>query len=272
MTVYFDKSYARGFGTYPLKGAALHDAISIALSAGYRAIDTAQMYENEQDVGEALTASDVPREELLITTKIHPDYYNTTDFLPSLERSLSALRLDKLDVVLLHWPPIGGDIQLSLQLLAEAKKKGLTRHIGVSNYTSSMMRRAQQIISEPIIVNQVEFHPLLDQSALLAASAETGIQLASYCSVARGEVLKFPLLAKIGGKYNKSSVQVALRWILQKGVAINTMSTKEDNIRANFDIADFALDETDMVHIDALNQINYRVVYEGVVPWVPKWD
>ncbi|GLU29829.1 aldo/keto reductase [Brucella sp. NBRC 12950] len=272
MEVYFDKTYARGFGTYPLKGSDLQQAVSHALHTGYRAFDTAQMYENEHDLGVALAVSGIDRGDLLITTKVHPDHYKRDDFFRSLERSLSSLRLDQLDVVLLHWPPIGGEIAPSLRLLAEAKKQGLTKHIGVSNFTSTMLRQAKQIIDERIVVNQVEFHPLLDQSSLLNASRETGIRLASYCSVARGEILKYPLLAEIGKKYGKSPVQVALRWILQKGVSINTMSTNPDNIKANFDIENFVLNEAEMDSIDCLNRANYRIVYKGIVPWVPEWD
>lgn len=271
-SVYFTKTYQRSFGTWPLRGQDCHDAIAAAIDVGYRAFDTAQMYGNEVEVGEALKRSGVPRDELLITTKVHPDSYSADKFLPSVEASLKALDVDKVDVLLLHWPPIGGDVVGPVKLLSEARARGLTTDIGVSNFTIAMMKTARQTIDDPIATNQVEFHPLLDQSKLLAATAETGIPLASYCSVARGAVFKEPAFAEIGAGYGKSAAQVVLRWILQKGVSINTMSTKPDNIRANFDVMDFTLSSVDMARIDAISRTNDRIVTSAVVPWAPDWD
>lgn len=270
--IYFQKTHQRAFGTYPLTQSELADALSIAIDAGYRAIDTAQMYENEADVGEALKRIDVPREDLLITTKVHPDYFTEEAFMPSVETSLRALGIDQADVLLLHWPPMDGDIAPSLTLLEQAQKNGLARHIGVSNYTAQMMRDATKIIETPLVINQVEFHPLLNQDVLLAAAVETGIPLSSYCSVARGEVFKHGLFSELGEIYEKSAAQVVLRWILQKGVPITTMSTKSTNINANFDVMDFSLSNVDMARIDALGATNYRIVDESLVPWAPKWD
>jgi 2,5-diketo-D-gluconate reductase B len=135
-----------------------------------------------------------------------------------------------------------------------------------------MMREARGAATIPIAANQVEFHPLLDQSKLLAAATETGIPLASYCSVARGEIFKYPLFAEIGVDYGKSAAQVALRWILQTGVSINTMSTKPENIAANFDVMDFTLSSVDMDRIDAMTKTGFRVVDARNVPWAPDWD
>lgn len=205
-------------------------------------------------------------------TKAHPDNYSEAAFLPSVERSLAELRVDFVDLLLLHWPPIGGDIAEPVRLLAQARERGLARNIGVSNFNAAMMRRLGQLTDAPIATNQVEFHPLLDQSILLAAAAETGIPLASYCSVARGEVFKHPLFAEIGAAYGKSAAQVVLRWILQKGVSINTMSTKPENIRANFDVMDFTLSSVDMARIEAMTRTGFRIVGQDLVPWAPEWD
>ena len=123
-----------------------------------------------------------------------------------------------------------------------------------------------------LVTNQVEFHPLIDQRKLLAAASETGIPLSSYASIARGEVFKHGLFAEIGANYGKSAVQVVLRWILQKGVSLNTMSTKPDNICANFDIMDFTLSSIDMARIEALTHTNYRIVGRDLVPYAPEWD
>jgi len=270
--IYFQKTYQRGFGTYPLKGAELRAAIESAMQAGYRAFDSAQMYGNEADVGWALAGAKVPRSDLCITTKVHPDNFSSERFLPSVHASLKALRLDRVDALLLHWPPVGGDVAPSLRLLEKAHSEGLTRFIGVSNYTASMMRAARKTISTPLITNQVEFHPLLDQSPLLKAAAETGIALSSYCSVARGEVFKHAIFAEIAGDYGRQPAQIVLRWILQKGVSINTMSTKPANIAANFDVMDFTLSSVDMARIDAMTSTGYRIINKGLLPWVPAWD
>lgn len=272
MNVYFQKSNQRAFGTFPLKGDAARQAIQTAVEVGYRAFDTAQMYGNEAETGETLKATGIARDELCITTKVHPDNFAEDRFIASVEQSLTALQVDQVDVLLLHWPPIGGDIAPPLRLLQQAYDKGLAKNIGVSNYTVAMMRDAVSIIDAPIVTNQVEFHPLLNQDVLLKGANEAGIPLSSYCSVARGEVFKHPAFEKIGKGYGKSAAQVVLRWIVQKGVSINTMSTKPANIRANFDIMDFTLSNVDMARIEKLTHTGYRIVTKDLVPWAPDWD
>jgi len=272
MSVYEVGVFQRGFGTFPLRGGVLTQAIRDAIEVGYRAFDTAQWYGNEADLGAALTNAGVPRDEVLITTKVHPDNMATELFLPSVEKSLSDLRADVIDVLLLHWPPNNGPVEPSLELLQEAHRRGYARHVGVSNYTTAMMRKSLTVMDEPLAVNQVEFHPLLDQATVLAASAETGIPLASYCSLARGEIFKYPVLGEIGERCGKTPAQVALRWILQKGVALNTMSTRKENIQANFDILDFQLTPDEMRKIETLASANFRISNITVVPYAPTWD
>ncbi len=272
MTIYFERNFQRGFGTYPLMGDELMSAVTAAVEVGYRAFDTAQMYGNEADTGVALTATGLPRDEFCITTKVHPDNFGEDRFLASVERSLAALRVDQVDVLLLHWPPIGGNVAPSLRLLQQALDRGLTRNIGVSNYTVAMMNEAVAVVDAPIVTNQVEFHPLLDQSRLLSGACGAGVPLSSYCSVARGRVLESPELVEIGASYGKSAVQVALRWIVQKGVSVNVMSSNPANIRANFDIADFCLNCVDMERIERISKRNYRIVQANISPWAPDWD
>jgi 2,5-diketo-D-gluconate reductase B len=271
-SVYFEKGFERGFGTFPLKGDDCTRAVAAALEVGYRAFDTAQMYENEAEVGAALAASGLPRDQLLVTTKVKPGNFGEADFLPSVERSLEALRLDRIDVLLLHWPPEGGDIAPSLRLLSEARARGLTTHVGVSNYTVAMLRACRDIIADPIAINQVEFHPLLNQTRLLAGASEASVPLAAYCAVARGRVIENATLQEIGAAYGKSAAQIAQRWILQKGVTVNAMSTKPANIRANFEIMDFTLSSVDMARIDSLGSADGRIVTSAIVPWAPDWD
>ena len=272
MNVYFQKTHQRAFGTFPLTGDEARQAIQTAAEVGYRAFDTAQMYGNEADTGDALKATGIARGDLCITTKVHPDNFGEDRFIASVKQSLKDLEVDYVDVLLLHWPPIGSDIAPSLKLLQQAYDKGLTKNIGVSNYTIAMMRDAVSIVDAPIVTNQVEFHPLLNQDKLLAGANEAGIPLSSYCSVARGEVFKHPEFEKIGEGYGKSAAQVVLRWIIQKGVSINTMSTKPANIRANFDIMDFTLSSVDMERIEKLTHTGYRIVGQDLVPWAPDWD
>ena len=272
MNIYFQKTHQRSFGTFPLRGDDCTDAILLAAEVGYRAFDTAQMYGNEAETGAALVQTGIAREDLCITTKVENDNFEESRFLSSVEASLKALQTDYVDVLLLHWPPADFQIDAPLKLLEAAHTRGLTRNIGVSNYTAEMMRDAVKIVEAPIVTNQVEFHPLLNQDILLAAATETGIPLSSYSSVARGEVFKYPEFKEIGAPYGKSAAQVVLRWILQKGVSINTMSTKRANLAANFDVMDFTLSSVDMARIDALTHTNYRIVSKDLVPWAPDFD
>lgn len=264
--------FQRIFGTYPLKGDELQQAVAAALDCGYRAFDTAQAYGNEADLGAALAAGAVPRSELCIITKVKVDNFTAEAFLPSVKQSLTDLRLSDVDALLLHWPTPGGAIEEALDLLQEAHAAGLAKTIGISNFTTAQMRVAKARVSVPLVTNQVEFHPLLDQSKLLAAAAETGIPLSAYCSVARGEVFKHPIFAELGAAYGRSAAQVVLRWILQKGVAVTCMSTKPANIKANFDIMDFTLSDADMARIDAMGAINHRIVNRSRIPYAPDFD
>ncbi len=272
MSVYFQKTYQRAFGTFPLRGDELRGATLAAVEAGWRAFDTAQWYGNEAVLGQALRDAGLPRDDMCITTKVKPDNLSEELFLPSVEQSLKNLQVERVDVLLLHWPPADGDVSLSLELLQRAYDKGMAANVGVSNYTARMMREARAALDAPIAANQVEFHPLLNQDRLLAAAVETGIPLTSYCSVARGEALRRPVLSEIGEAHGKSAAQAALRWILQKGVGLTVMSTKPANIRANFDIMDFTLSSEEMARIDALTAENHRIVGKAAVPFAPDFD
>jgi 2,5-diketo-D-gluconate reductase B len=272
LTIYFERTFQRSFGTWPLRGAVLADAMQAALAVGYRSFDTAQGYGNEAEVGAVLAESGVPRGELCMTTKVRPENFGADRFIRSVEQSLTDLAVDQVDVLLLHWPPVGGDVVPGLRLLSEAYKRGLARNVGVSNYTVAMLKQAVAVVEAPIVTNQVEYHPLLDQSRLMAGAVALGVPLASYCSVARGEVFKYPVFAEIGAGYGKSAAQVVLRWILQKGVSLNTMSTNPVNIAANFDIMDFSLSAVDMARIDALTATGLRLIGKEQVANAPDWD
>ncbi len=270
--MYFQTGNERAFGTFPLKGTELETALESALDVGYRAIDTAQMYANEVDVGKVLARSDFNRSDVWITSKVPTSEFSAEAFIPSVEQSLKELQISALDVLLVHWPPGDDDVRPSLDWLQQAQQQGLAQHIGVSNYTPKQMRIAKAHCSSPLVINQVEFHPLLDQSLLLKTAKETGISLASYCSVARGKVFEFPLFDDIAKAHDVSAAQVVLRWILQQGVSINPMSTKRANQAANFDVLGFDLSDAEMVSIRALTTTGYRICNEDLVPWAPTWN
>lgn len=271
MSILFEGVNQRGFGTFPLKGGEARDAIAAAIETGYRAFDTAQMYGNEADVGAALEQSGVPRGKLCITTKVHPDHFTDDRFLPSVERSIRDLGGDPPDLLLLHWPTVGGDVTPSLRLLQAALDRGMAQNIGISNYTIAQMETAAAVLDAPISTNQIEMHPLIDQTRLTSAASRLGIPLSAYCSIARGKVFDFPELAEIGASHCKSAAQVAVRWLLQKGVSPITMSTKPANIRANFDVMDFTLSNVDLARIDLLAAcVHHRIT--ASVPWAPDWD
>ena len=272
MNVYFRNTHQRGFGTFPIRGDEGRAAILTAAEVGYGRSTPRRCTATRPTPAKRCRRRGVPRDELCITTKVHPENYGEDRFIASVEQSLRDLRVDCVDVLLLHWPPVGGDIAPSLKLLQKALDAGLTHNIGVSNYTVAMMRAAVSIVDAPLVTNQVEFHPLLNQDRLLAGAGECGIPLSAYCSVARGEVFRHPELAAIGEGYGKSAGQVVLRWIIQKGVSAITMSTNPANIRANFDIMDFTLSSVDMARIEKLTHTGYRIVDKNVSPWAPDWD
>lgn len=270
---YMQKNYNRSFGTWPLQGDDLKSALGVAINAGYRAIDTAQMYQNEDVVGDFIADCGIARDDLFITTKVLPDNYSPEKFIPSVKESLQKLGVDTVDSLLLHWPVIDdGDNTVPLQLLEESHKQGLTKHIGVSNYNSTMLQQAVDTIDTPIACNQVEFHPLLNQDKLLSAANKLGIPLTAYCPVARGEVFKYDLFTTIGDAIGKTAGQVVLKWILQKGVTLQVMSTNPVNIAANYALDGWELSDDQMAQIDALTQTNYRIVNISLVPWCPTWD
>ena len=272
MSFYFVNGFERTFGTFPLRGETLRRSVLSALAVGYRSFDTAQMYDNEADLGSAIEEAGTDREDICITTKVMRANNSPDRFLPSVEESLRKLKTDYVDVLLLHWPDQFGENSLALEFLQRAMDKGYARNIGLSNYTIAMMEDAVLRLDAPVATNQVEFHPLLDTTKLLDAANRLGIPLSSYCSLARGEAVKDSVLQGMGRRYRRTAAQICLRWILQKGVSLNTMSTSRRNQANNFNIMDFALAGPDMVAIDACMKRNLRLVDRSVLPTAPEWD
>ena len=263
---------ALGFGTWRLSGDTCRSMVGRAFEIGYRHIDTAQMYDNEAEVGAALRASDLPREEVFLTTKISPDDFAKDRFKDSLRQRLDLLRQDHVDLLLLHWPNRTVPIQETMEAMNEAVADGHTRHIGVSNFTVPMVEAAQTVSQAQLATNQVEYHPYLAQDTLLTWMRAKYISLTAYCPLARGKVADDPLLQKIGEAHGKTPSQVALRWLVQQPEVIAIPRTSNPaRAKENFEVFDFILSEDEMTAIKALGTKEGRLVQmSNVAP--DEWD
>lgn len=261
-----------GVGTFRLTGQTVIDSVRNALDLGYRAVDTAQIYGNEAQVGQAIAESGVARSDLFVTTKIWTDNYARAKLVPSLRESLEKLRTDYVDLTLIHWPAPGQKVPLPeyMAALAEAKALGLTRRIGISNFNIELTRQAIAVVGEgEIATNQIELSPYLQNRKLAAFLQEQGIAVTSYMTLAYGKVLKDPVLARIAQKHGATVAQVALGWALQLGYAVIPSSTKRENLASNLQALQLRLDEEDMAQIAALERNGREVDPEGLAP---DWD
>ncbi len=263
---------AFGLGTFRLKGQTVIDSVRNALDVGYRAIDTAQIYENEAEVGQAIAESGVARDELFITTKIWIANFHHDALLDSLRESLRKLRTDHVELTLIHWPSPKDAVPMAeyLGALAEAKSQGLTRQIGISNFTIAQTRQAIEILGAgAIATNQIEVHPYLQNRALIAFLKDQGIHVTAYMSLAYGEVLKDPIIQAIAERHQATPAQVALAWALQQGFAVIPSSTKRDNLAGNLLAADLRLSDEDMAQIATLDRGHRLANPEAIAP---AWD
>lgn len=261
-----------GVGTFRLTGQAAVDSVRNALELGYRAVDTAQIYGNEADVGQALADSGVKRGELFVTTKIWTANYAADKLVPSLRDSLAKLRTDYVDLTLIHWPAPGNGVSLPefMGALAEAKARGLTRQIGISNFNIELTRQAVEVVGKgEIATNQIELSPYLQNRKLTAFLKEQGIAVTSYMTLAYGKVLKDPVLARIADKHQATVAQVALAWALQLGYAVIPSSTRRENLASNLLARGLKLDADDMTAIAALERNGREVSPDGLAP---AWD
>lgn len=260
---------ALGFGTFQLTAENTRPAVFAALETGYRHIDTAQAYANEEHVGAALAESKVPRNEIFLTTKLDRPNHRYADAKRSLHESVSKLRTEYVDLFLIHWPSADVPLAETMRALNELQAEGLARHIGVSNFPLAAIAQARALALTPIFCNQVEYHALLSQHVLLGDARSHGSMLTAYSPLGRGKVIAEPALAEIGKKYGKSAAQIALRWLLQQPhVSTIPRSATPERIRANFEVFDFELSEADMQRIWDLPK-DRRIVQP---PWAPQWD
>lgn len=244
---------ALGFGTYRLAEDEARRMVEDALSVGYRHVDTAQMYRNEAGVGRGIRGSGVDRDEVFLTTKVWPDNFRRDDLLDSLQESLSKLGLCHVDLVLLHWPSQSVPLEETISALNEARERGYTRHIGVSNFDPKLLSQAAELSDDPLVNNQVEYHPFRDQSPVLAAARELGSSVTAYSPLDKGRVSGDKTLREIGGAHGKDEGQVALRWLVQQERVIAIPKTASpERCRSNFEIFDFELSADEMDSISAL--------------------
>jgi 2,5-diketo-D-gluconate reductase B len=248
-----------GFGTGAMTGGMSAEAVAAALRTGYRHIDTARKYGTENEVGEAMRASGIPRNDIFLTTKVSHENLRAGDFARSVDESLAALKVDYVDLLLVHWPNPQIALEETMPALAKAKRQGLTRHIGVANFNIALLDRAVALCPEPLVALQAEYHPYLDQSKLLAAVRRHKLAFIAYCPLARGRLFGDPVLDEIAEKRGRSVAQVALRWLLQQDVVAIPFSSKPERIADNFDVFDFALSDDDMNRLAALKRPEGRV-------------
>lgn len=263
---------AFGLGTFRLQGQTVIDSVRTALELGYRAIDTAQIYGNEAEVGRAIAAAGVPRAELFLTTKIWTENLGRDRLAASLEESLARLGTDYLDLVLIHWPSPNDAVPLeeSLEALLDAQARGLTRQIGVSNFTVALLEQAVAAIGvQRIATNQVELSPYLQNRKLAEFARRRGIHLTSYMTLAYGKVLGDPVLAEIAARHRATPAQVALAWALQLGYAVIPSSTRRENLASNLLARDLELDRDELARIAALDRGERQVSPAGLAP---AWD
>lgn len=263
---------ALGFGTFELDGKTVLRMVPEVLEMGYRHIDTAQIYDNEAEVGRAIESSGIDRRELFVTTKVWVDRYEPDDLIASAGESLARLRLDYVDLLLLHWPVFGdAGMVPALDGLMRARQDGLTRQIGVSNFNIEQLEQAVAYCGEgALATNQVEYHVYLAQTRLRRVMARHGIVLTAYMPLAKGRVVDDPVLEQIGARYGRSAAQVALRWLVEQDkVSAIPASSSPEHARANIRIFDFSLDEDDRAAIARLPKDTRICTPAGLSP---AWD
>ena len=244
---------ALGFGTWRLRGNTCRDMVSLALDSGYRHIDTAAIYGNEVEVGRGIANSSVPRGDIFLTTKVWSSNLEPRSLEGSAEDSLARLGTDYVDLLLIHWPSPSLPLADTLGAMQDLQAAGKVRHIGVSNFTVSLMREVVEQLQVPIVANQVEYHPYLSQNRVLAYCRKAGITLTAYCPLAEGQAATDPKLRHIGAKYGRSAAEIALRWLLQQEmVSAIPMTTNPDHCRSNLSVFDFTLDVEDLETIAGL--------------------
>ena len=260
-----------GLGTWDVRGRNCVSQVAQALKIGYRHVDTAQAYENETEVGEGIRTSGVKRDAIFLTTKVWHTNFRADELERSVEASLAKLKLPYVDLLLLHWPNPSVPLKETIGALCKMKTRGLARHVGISNFTVKLVDEAVRLSSEPIVNNQIELHPYLDASKVIAACKRHGISVTAYSPIARGRAHGDIVLEKIGKarKHAKTAAQVSLRYLVQQGFIVIPRTNNPERLKENAAIFDFELTKAEMDEIRALASAKGRVVS---VSWAPDWD
>jgi 2,5-diketo-D-gluconate reductase B len=249
-----------GLGTWDLRGKSCARMVEEALRLGYRHIDTAAMYRNEEEVGEGLRASGIPRDEVFVTTKVWSSNLRARDFERSARESLDNLQLDQVDLLLIHWPNSSVPLKETVGALCKMKREGVARHVGVSNFDTALIQEAVKYSTEPLVNNQIELHPHLDQSKTIAASRRAGMSVTAYSPIARGRVKGDALLSRVGKVHRKTAAQVCLRFLVQQDIIVIPKTSRAERLKENAAIFDFALTPAEMKEIAALASPHGRIV------------
>lgn len=261
---------AIAIGTWQSTDDAGMRAVEEALRSGYRHIDTATAYGNEKQVAEGIRASEVARDQIFVTTKVWRENMSRDAVLRSAEDSVKRLDVGAVDLLLLHWPVTDVPLAESLAGLVAAKRAGLTRHIGVSNFTIALVDEAVRLSDEPIVTNQVEYHPLLSQDRLIRACAAHGVSLTAYSPLGRGALLTDPVITAIAEAHGREPAQIILRWLIQQpGVIAAPKSVTPQRIRNNLAVFDFELSDIEMARISNLARPDGRLINPS---FSPQWD
>jgi len=260
-----------GLGTWQLRGRACTRVVEQALRLGYRHIDTAEIYDNERAVGEGLHASGIKRSDVFVATKIWPSHFAPGELERTARECLVRLRLSEVDLLLLHWPNPQIPLAETLGALSKVKRDGLARHIGVSNFNVAQIEQACKATAEPLVCNQVECHPFLDQSKLITACRQHGMAVVAYAPIARGAVRDDEVLGRIGAAHGKSAAQVCLRFLVQQDIVVIPRTSKVERLAENAAIFDFALSAPEMTEISRLAQRDGRIL-DWAFSGQPKWD
>jgi len=258
-----------GLGTWDIRGDVCRRIVEQALRLGYRHVDTAQAYENEREVGEGIRNSGIPRDQLFVTTKVWYTNLAPADVLRSTRESLAKLKLDYVDLLLIHWPNSSVPLDQSIAALCKAKRDGMTKNVGVSNFTTALIDQAVQYSTEPLATNQIEMHPYLDQSKVIAACKANGMSVTAYSPIVRGKAGDDPVLTKIGKARKKSVAQICLRFLVQQGVIAIPRTSKVERLTENSEIFDFELTPAEMGEIHGLAKPDGRMISPS---WAPDWD
>jgi diketogulonate reductase-like aldo/keto reductase len=258
-----------GFGTMTLKEDQCVQLVEASLKLGYRHLDTAQMYGNEREVGSGMRGSGLKREDIFLTTKVWFTQLASGDFERSVDESLERLRLPWVDLLMIHWPNAQVPLSESIAALCKMKKAGLTKHIGVANFNVAMIEEAVKLASQPIAVLQIETHPYLGQSKVIAAARRYGMAVVGYCPLARGKVPAEAVLQRIGKAHGKTPAQVALRFLEQQQIIPIPRTSKRERLAENLGSLDLKLSEAEMAEIAKLQRPNSRIVSP---PQAPQWD